>query len=80
MANSKSPIPEGLGSISSARFPHGRARADRIGPAINLKTAEALGVDFPATPLRARCRLYCRNLTKQCLRLPAGSTKRCTVG
>jgi hypothetical protein len=39
-------------AMSSSQFdPTETSSPDRIGPAINMKTAKALGIDIPATPL-----------------------------
>jgi hypothetical protein len=35
----------------SSTLPTETSSPDRIGPAINMKTAKALGIDIPATPL-----------------------------
>jgi hypothetical protein len=41
--------------LSSSEFdPTETSSPDRIGPAINMMTAKALGINIPATPLGAR--------------------------
>jgi hypothetical protein len=58
---------------------------DRIGPAINLKTAKALGIDIPRDAARARRRLFFERPRSATLRRSVcvhrqGELKRGTLG
>jgi hypothetical protein len=55
-----------LGHIPRSEFdPTETSSPDRIGPAINLKTAKAPGIDIPATPLGRAAAYSLNGLTAQ---------------